>query len=218
MPEFPQTDLNRVNRRSNRGHYDKKTIYAILDEALICHVAFEYEGQPHIIPTIHARDGDSLILHGSRGSRLLPHLEAGNPVCVAVTMLDGIVFARSIFNHSMNYRSAILFGKGRALVAADEKMHAFEVLANHIARGRWSNARQPNRKELDATSLCMVDIESASAKVRTGPPIDDEDDYAFPVWAGVLPLRQEPSTPLDDPLLGGRVAVPDNVAQYRRPR
>jgi uncharacterized protein len=217
VPEFPQTDLNRVNRRSNRGHYDKKTIYAILDEALICHVAFELEGQPHLIPTIHARDGDALILHGSRGSRLLPHLEAGNPVCVAVTLLDGIVFARSIFNHSMNYRSAILFGKGRALVADDEKMRASEVLANHIARGRWNDARQPNRKELDATSLCMVDIESASAKVRIGPPIDDEEDYDFPVWAGVLPIRLEPSAAIDDPVLRGRVAVPDYLEEYRRP-
>jgi hypothetical protein len=218
MPEFAQTDLNRVNRRSNRGHYDKKTIYAILDEALICHVGFVQDGHPFVIPTIHARDGDWVILHGSKGSRLLPHLEAGNPVCVAVTLLDGIVFARSVFHHSMNYRSAILYGHGRALSTDEEKMRGSEILAEHIARGRWREARWPDRQELDATLLISVEIESASAKIRTGPPIDDDDDYGLAVWAGILPFRHEPLQPLDDPRLTPGVSAPDYITRYHRPR
>jgi uncharacterized protein len=216
--EFPQTDLNRVSRRSKRGRYDRETIYAILDEALICHVGFVQDGQPFVIPTIHARDGDRLILHGSRASRLLPHVEAGNPVCVAVTLFDGIVFARSIFEHSMNYRSAVLFGRGRAIVGDAEKLRASEVLAEHIARGRWREARHPNRKELDATLLMSLEIESASAKVRAGPPLEErEEDFELPVWAGVLPFATVPQPPIDDSRLLPGVVAPSYVTEYERP-
>jgi nitroimidazol reductase NimA-like FMN-containing flavoprotein (pyridoxamine 5'-phosphate oxidase superfamily) len=217
MSSFPQTSRNRVRRLPKRATYDRETIYAILDEALICHVSFSVDEQPYLIPTIHARDGDRLILHGAPASRLLKHVAAGAPLAVAVTVLDGIVFARAVFHHSLNYRSVVLFGTGRPLLEDDEKLRASEVLTEHIARGRWADARRPNRKELDATHFVVLDIDSATAKVRTGPPEDDEEDYDLPIWAGVLPLPQVPAPPQADPRLAAGIAVPDYVAGYRRP-
>lgn len=199
-----------------RGHYDRKTVHAIIDEALVCHVAFAVNGVPTVIPTLHARRGDSLLVHGARTSRLLRHVGAGNPVSVAMTLLDGIVLARSVFHHSMNYRSVVLHGTGTLLESEDEKLAALEAFAEHIARGRWADARTPTRKELEATSVVSILIDVAAAKVRSGPPVDDDEDYSLPIWAGVLPLTLQPGVAIADPRLVGGVDVPAYVRRYRR--
>lgn len=198
-----------------RGHYDRATVHAIIDEALVCHVAFTIDGAPTVIPTLHARRGDALLLHGARTSRLLQHIAGGNSVSVAMTILDGIVFARSVFHHSMNYRSVVLHGTGRLLDSENEKRSALEAFAEHIARGRWADARQPTRRELKATSVVSIPIELAAAKIRSGPPIDDEADYALPIWAGVLPLSIRPGTAIPDPRLGRGIDAPSYVRRYR---
>lgn len=213
---FPKTQQNKVRRLPQRGHYDKDTVYAIVDEALICHVGFVDDDQPYVIPTIHARDEDTLYLHGAPASRLLKQAAAGQPLSIAVTLLDGIVFARSVFHHSMNYRSVVLFGHGRILESDADKLRALRVLTERIARGRWDDARQPTQQELDATTVVAVAIENASAKSRSGPPVDDEEDYALPIWAGVLPLAQQAAAPVDDPKLKASIAVPEYVCEYRR--
>lgn len=216
MEVFDKTDLNRVRRLPARGQYDRATIDAIVDEALICHVAFAVDGQPFVIPTIHARMGDEIVLHGAPASRLLKHIVAGNPVAIVVTLVDGLVLARSVFHSSMNYRSAVLFGHGRILDGDDEKLAALEAITEHLARGRWIDARRPTQQELDATIVVAVAIDSASAKVRTGPPGDDEDDYALPIWAGVLPFQLQPQTPVPDPRLADDIAIPTYVTNYVR--
>lgn len=213
---FEQEARNRVRRIPERGHYDKETIYAIVDEALICHVAFAVDGQPFVVPTIHARMGDELILHGAKASRLLKHIAAGHPVSAAVTLLDGLVMARSVFHSSMNYRSAVLFGTGRVLESDDEKLAALEALTEHLARGRWQDARLPTTQELEATTVVALAIESASAKLRSGPPNDEAEDYALPIWAGVLPLQQSALPPVADPQLAPGIAAPDYLVHYRR--
>ena len=214
MPTFEKSDLNRVRRVPQRSHYDRETIYAIVDEAPICHVGFVQDDRPFVIPTIHARMGDSLVLHGAPASRILKQIEAGNEVCITVTILDGLVLARSVFHHSMNYRSAVLFGRGRIIDDASEKMEALEVLTDHVMPGRWQDARTPNAKELKATTVVAISIELASAKVRAGGPSDEEEDYALPVWAGVVPMRQQALPPIDDSLLGDGLPVPDYVRAY----
>ena len=216
MPDFPKTDPNTVRRLANRGHYDKATIYPIIDEALICQVGFVQDQQPFVIPMIHARLNDTLYLHGATANRLLNHIEAGNPLCISITLLDGIVFARSVFHHSMNYRSVALFGKGEVLEGDDEKLRALEVISNHIVRGRWKDARLPNQREMDTTTVVAVQIESASAKIRTGPPNDNPEDYELPVWAGVLPLRETPLPPVPDPKLPDGIGIPDYVLTFDR--
>jgi nitroimidazol reductase NimA-like FMN-containing flavoprotein (pyridoxamine 5'-phosphate oxidase superfamily) len=216
MPNFPVTTRNRVRRMPKRGHYDRATVHAIIDEALVCHVAFVTDGMPTVIPTLHARRGDELLLHGARTSRMLQHVAAGNPVSVAFTLLDGIVLARSVFHHSMNYRSVVLHGTGQLVESTEDKLAALEAFAEHIARGRWADARQPTRKELKATSVVSIPIELAAAKVRTGPPLDEEEDYALPVWAGVLPLTLHAGTAIPDPRLGNGINVPGYVRRYRR--
>ena len=216
MPQFPITARNRVRRMPKRGHYDRKTVNAIIDEALVCHVAFAVEGVPTVIPTLHARRGDNLLLHGARTSRLLKHIADGNPVSVAMTLLDGIVLARSVFHHSMNYRSVVIHGTGHLLNSDEEKLAALEAFAEHIARGRWADARQPSRKELKATTVISIPIETAAAKIRTGPPLDDDEDYALPIWAGVLPLSLRPGVAVPDPRLGSDIGVPSYVRRYRR--
>ena len=199
-----------------RGHYDRETVHAIIDEALVCHVAFAVDGQPTVIPTLHARREDTLLLHGARTSRLLQHIASGNPVSVAMTLLDGIVLARSVFHHSMNYRSVVIHGTGQLLESDEEKLAALEAFAEHIARGRWADARRPTRKELKATSVIAIPIEVAAAKIRTGPPLDEDEDYALPVWAGVLPLALKAGTAEPDPRLGSGVEVPGYLKRYRR--
>jgi len=181
-------DHLRVRRHPERGAYDRETIGAILDEAQICHVGFVVDGRPFVIPTIHARAGDVLYLHGSTASRMLRTLGEGVDVCVTVTLLDGIVLARSVYNHSMNYRSAVVLGRARPL-EGDEKLAALEAIVEHVVPGRWSDARQPNRTELKATSVLALPLDQASAKIRTGPPSDFDEDENLPVWAGVIPLR-----------------------------
>lgn len=218
MSTFPKTPRNRVRRLAQRGDYDRSTIYAIVDEALICHVSFVQDGQPYVIPTIHARQGDTLLLHGAKASRLLKHVAAGAPICVAVTILDGLVLARSVFNSSMNYRSAVLFGAGRLLTGTADKLTALEVISEHLLPGRWAGARRPTDHELNATSVVAVDIASASAKVRTGPPGDEEEDYALPVWAGVVPLRQQALPPQADARLDPDVTLPPYLAGWLQER
>lgn len=181
-------DRTRVRRHPERGVYDREPIDALLDEALICHVGFVVESQPFVIPTIHARAGDVLYLHGSPASRMLGTLRDGVGVCVTATLLDGLVLARSVYNHSLNYRSAVVLGRAREVVDADEKLRALEAVVEHMVRGRWSDARQPNQGELDGTTVLALALDEASAKVRTGPPSDFDRDMDLPVWAGVIPL------------------------------
>ena len=216
MAGFPKTDKNRIKRLPKRGHYDRETIYQILDEALICHVGFVENNQPYIIPINFARVGDAIVLHGAKASRLLKHIEAGNPVCIEVTLVDGLVLARSVFHHSVNYRSVVLFGTGQSIEGEQEKMAALEAITEHLIPGRWREARLPNRKEMNATSVVSIKIDQASAKVRSGPPGDDEADYALPVWAGVLPIQEMPLTPIRDELMTQDIAVPKYIAKYSR--
>ena len=216
MSSFEQSQLNRVKRVSERAAYDRETIYRIVDDALVCHVGFVQAGQPFVIPTIHARDGDRLILHGAASSRMLKHISERKDICVTITFVDGLVLARSVFHHSMNYRSAILFGTGRLIEDEEEKWRGFKVLTDHIMPGRWEDARQPNRKELKATSLVAMDIETASAKIRTGPPIDDEEDYELPIWAGVLPIRRTILPPIADDKLNKSIVLPEYIEGYPR--
>ena len=216
MTEFPQTAQNRVRRMPTRGAYDKATIYPIVDEALICHVGLIEAEQPVVIPTLHARDGDQILLHGATTSRLLRYAATGAPLCITVTLVDGLVLARSIFHHSINYRSAVLFGRGVLIEGEAAKMAALERFTEKLIPGRWDDARMPNAVELKATSVVAVTIESASAKIRTGPPKDDEEDYALSVWAGVLPLHQSVGEPLPDPAARTEIRVPDYIVNYRQ--
>jgi uncharacterized protein len=192
------TTRTKVKRHPERGAYDRATIDAILDEALICHVGFVADGQPYVIPTIHARDGDTLYLHGSPGSRMLRNLADGVDVCVTVTLLDGLVLARSVYNHSMNYRSVLVLGRARELTDRAEKLHAMERVVENIVPGRWSEARQPNEAEIKGTTILALPIEEASAKIRTGPPRDFDEDLSLPVWAGVIPLDLRRGRPYAD--------------------
>ncbi len=203
----------RVRRLPERGRYDRETIDAILDEALFCHVGFIANGQPFVIPTLHARVGEVLYIHGSQASRMLRELRGGTDVCVTATILDGLVLARSAFNHSMNYRSVVVLGVAEEVDGA-EKMEALRAIAEHVMPGRWDDVRQPNQKELRATSVLRLSLDRASAKVRTGPPKDDEEDLDFPVWAGVLPLRLVPSEPVADAQTGSPT-IPDYVRSWR---
>jgi nitroimidazol reductase NimA-like FMN-containing flavoprotein (pyridoxamine 5'-phosphate oxidase superfamily) len=216
MTHFSQTQKTRIHRLPKRGHYDRETIYQILDEALICHVGFAVEGQPYVIPINFARMGDSIVLHGAKASRLLKHIEDGHPVCVEVTIVDGLVLARSVFHHSVNYRSVVLFGRGRLVVDEQEKLAALEAVTEHLIPGRWREARLPNPKELNATSVVSIQIDEASAKVRVGPPVDDEEDYILPVWAGVLPLQEMPLAPIRDELQTQAVPLPEYIENYFR--
>ena len=218
MTEYKPTEISRVRRVPKRGFYDKETIYGIVDDALICHVGFVEEGRPFVIPTMHARRDDEILLHGATTSRLIRHVQAGNEVCLTMTHLDGIVLARSVFHHSLNYRSAVLFGRGYLVEGDEAMMAALELFTERLMPGRWADARSPNRKELKATAVVAVPIEMASAKVRSGPPGDDEEDYALPVWAGVLPIVQEVGTPEADGRLPEEIAVPDYVLKFRSDR
>jgi nitroimidazol reductase NimA-like FMN-containing flavoprotein (pyridoxamine 5'-phosphate oxidase superfamily) len=187
-----------VKRHPERGDYDRATIHAILDEALICHVGFAVDGQPYVIPTIHALDGDVLYLHGSPASRMLRTLKDGVDVCVTATLLDGLVLARSVYNHSMNYRSAVVLGRAREVTEPDAKLRAMERVVEHILPGRWAEARQPSEGELNGTTILALPIDEASAKIRTGPPKDFDDDLSLPVWAGVIPLDLRRGHPYPD--------------------
>lgn len=201
-----------VKRHPERGAYDRDTIDAILDEALICHVGFIHEGQPFVIPTIHARDGELLYLHGSPGSRMLRNLSRGVDVCVTATLLDGLVLARSVYHHSMNYRSAVVLGRAHEVTDEREKLHAMECVVEHVVPGRWADARSPSEAELKGTTILAVRLDEASAKIRTGGPKDIESDLELPVWAGVIPLELRTGRPLPD----NDLPVPPYAARYAR--
>lgn len=211
------TARTRVVREPHRAVYDRETAYQILDEGFLCHVGFSIEGQPYVIPTSYGRKDGNLYIHGSAASRMLRQMKDSVPVCVTVTLLDGLVLARSIFNHSMNYRSVVILGKATLVEDPDEKLAALRVLSDHILPGRWGDIRQPNEQELKATAVLRVPIEEFSAKVRTGPPIDDEEDMAFPTWAGVIPLEMKAGAPINDPKLDPVREVPGYAANYSRP-
>ena len=199
MPEsHPPTARTRVVRESHRGVYDRETAYQILDEGFICHVGFVLDNQPFVIPTGYGRAGDNLYIHGSAASRMLRRMDQGIPVCVTVTLLDGLVLARSIFNQSMNYRSVVVLGTAVAVHDPKEKLAALHALSEHMLPGRWADVRLPNEKELKATLVMRLPITEFSAKVRQGRPIDDEEDYSFPTWAGVVPLEMVASGPISD--------------------
>jgi len=210
------TARTRVVREPQRGVYDRETAYAILDEGFICHVGFMAEGQPFVIPTGYGRVGDNLYIHGSAASRMLRNLDRGVSVCVTVTLLDGLVLARSIFNHSMNYRSVVVLGTAVAVTDPVEKLEALHRLSEHIVPGRWKDVRAPNEQELKATLVLRLPITEFSSKVRQGPPIDDEEDYSFPTWAGVLPLDVVAGNPEDDSRLLAGQTVPNYVRTYSR--
>jgi uncharacterized protein len=210
------TARTRVVREAERALYDRETMYRILDEGFLCHVGFAVEGQPFVIPTSYGRKEASLYIHGSAASRMLREMKGGVAVCVTVTLLDGLVLARSVFNHSMNYRSVVILGKATLVDDPDEKLAALRVLSEHIIPGRWDDVRQPNDRELKATSVLRVPIEEFSAKVRRGPPIDDAEDYSFPCWAGVVPLEIKAALPIDDPKLDPQRSVPEYARNYSR--
>jgi nitroimidazol reductase NimA-like FMN-containing flavoprotein (pyridoxamine 5'-phosphate oxidase superfamily) len=205
-----------VVREAERAVYDRRTIYEILDEGFICHLGFVHEGQPFVIPTSYGRNEDLLYIHGSSASRMLRQASQRIPVCVTVTLLDGLVLARSIFNHSMNYRSVVILGTAAEVTERGEKLQALERLSEHILPGRWKHARPPNEKELKVTTVIRLRIEEFSAKVRQGPPIDDVEDYAFPTWAGVIPLELVAGQPVPDPSLAEATGVPAYVIGYSR--
>jgi nitroimidazol reductase NimA-like FMN-containing flavoprotein (pyridoxamine 5'-phosphate oxidase superfamily) len=211
-----KTDRIRVRRIPKRGAYDRDTIHAILDEALVCHVGFVVDGQPFVIPTLHARDGDRVLIHGSAASRMLKTLDTGLNVCLTVTLTDGLVVARSAFHSSMNYRSVMLLGTARAIHAPEPKMDALRALVEHLIPGRWDDCRLPNETEMKATLILEMPIDEASAKIRTGGAVDEEADYATGYWAGVLPFASGTGTPIPDERLTPGIELPDYLRNYTR--
>ena len=209
------TERTQLRRLPNRGSHDLETVCKILDAGFLAHVGFNMNGQPFVIPTLYGREGEALYLHGSAASRMLRELDSGIPACVNVTLVDGLVLARSAFHHSMNYRSVVAFGTARKINDPEQKTEALRVISEHLIRGRWDDVRVPSEKELKATSVLEFTMEEASAKVRTGPPLDDEEDYALPMWAGVLPLTVTPGIPIPDSRLAQGAAVPGYVRHYR---
>lgn len=214
--DFQPTERTQVKRLPKRGRYDSETVYQILDTAFVCHAGFCVNGQPYVIPTNYGRSGDTLYLHGSAASRMLKTLSAGVPVCVTVTHVDGLVMARSAFHHSVNYRSVVILGTARLVEGPAEKMEALRIFTEHVMKGRWDNVRQPTEQELRATTVLALPLEEVSAKVRTGGPVDDEADYALPVWAGVLPLEIVARSPEPDTLRKNDPPVPEYLKNYRR--
>jgi nitroimidazol reductase NimA-like FMN-containing flavoprotein (pyridoxamine 5'-phosphate oxidase superfamily) len=211
----PPSDRTRVRRVPQRGAYERETVEAILDETLVSHVGFVHEGQPVVIPTLHARLGDRLYLHGSAASRMLRRLANGVPVCATATLVDGLVLARSAFHHSVNYRSVVVFGTATLIESGDETAKALELFTEKLVPGRWADVRPPTRQELKGTKVLGLPLDEASAKVRTGPPIDDDEDYDLPVWAGVLPLATQVAEPQPDPRLDPAIETPAYVAAWR---
>ncbi len=213
---LPPTERTRVVREAQRGVYDRESIYKILDEGFICHVGFSINGQPYVIPTLFARVNDAIYFHGSAASRMLRNLSEGIPVCVTVTLTDGFVLARSVFNHSMNYRSVVALGKAVIVDEPGKKLEALHAFTEKILPGRWNDARQPSEKELKATSILRLPLTEVSAKVRTGPPEDDALDYALSVWAGVIPVHLAYGSPIREERCDASIPVPAYAAQYRR--
>src|SRR5882762_8278018 len=216
MTTFTPTARTQVKRLPKRGAYDHETVFKILDEAFVCHVGFVVEGQPYVIPTNYGRVGEKLYLHGSAASRMLRTLSEGIPVCVTATLIDGLVLARSAFHHSVNYRSVVILGTARLVTDPAEKMEALRIFTEHVMKGRWDDVRQPTEQELKATTVLALPLEEVSAKVRTGGPIDDEEDYALPVWAGVLPIETVAKEPLPDTQRKKDEPIPAYLKNYSR--
>jgi len=216
--EITQTEKTKIRRLPKRGVYDRETIYKILDEAFVCHVGFTIGGKTFVIPTGYARAGDNLLIHGSAASRMMREMAGGIEVCVTVTLIDGLVLARSAFHHSMNYRSVVIFGTAEFIENESEKYEALRAFTEHIVPDRWDAVRLPNAKELKATTVLRLPIEEASAKVRTGNPVDDEEDYALDIWAGVIPVRLAVLPPVSDPRLREDIEMPAYARNYTRQR
>jgi nitroimidazol reductase NimA-like FMN-containing flavoprotein (pyridoxamine 5'-phosphate oxidase superfamily) len=216
MEKFTQTARTTLKRLPKRGAFDRESINQILDEGFICHVGFAVDGQPFVIPTGYARAGDRLLIHGSQASRMLRALGQGIDVCLTVTLIDGLVLARSAFHHSMNYRSVVVFGRTTVVAEREEKLAALRALSDHMIPGRWDDVRQPSESELQQTTVLSLALNEASAKVRTGPPLDDEEDYELPVWAGVIPLRLVADAPTPDPRLPTEIEPPPYAIDYSR--
>src|SRR5256714_4326371 len=216
MEQLSQTQRTTLKRLPKRGSHERDVINRILDEGFICHIGFAIDGQPFVIPTGHARAGDKLFIHGSQASRMLRALTEGIDACVTVTLIDGLVLARSAFHHSMNYRSVVVFGRAALIEDRQEKLAALYALSEHMIPGRWKNVRAPSEVELQQTTVLSLPIDEASAKIRTGPPLDDEEDYAMNVWAGVLPMRLAVGSPIADPRLPPNIEVPHYVIEYER--
>ncbi|HEX6190324.1 MAG TPA: pyridoxamine 5'-phosphate oxidase family protein [Pyrinomonadaceae bacterium] len=216
MNELSRTQRTTLKRLPQRGSFERQQINEILDEGFICHVGFVVDNGPFVIPTGYARAGDELIIHGSQASRMLRQLGQGIDVCVTVTLIDGLVLARSAFHHSMNYRSVVVFGRARVIEERAEKMSALTALSEHMIPGRWDEVREPNDREIQLTTVLAIPLTEASAKVRTGPPVDDEEDYGLPVWAGVIPLQLMANEPIADPRLGANIPTPRHALDYRR--
>jgi uncharacterized protein len=213
---LPPTERTRVVREPHRGVYDREAIYKILDEGFVCHVGFTLDGQTFVIPTMYARVGDAIYFHGSAASRMLRRANEGADICITVTLLDGLVVARSIFNHSMNYRSVVALGKATLVENPDEKREALRAFAEKILPGRWNDARQPNEQELKSTSILRLPLTEVSAKIRGGPVEDDAPDCALPIWAGVIPLRLVADPPIRDQCCGPSIPTPAYAEHYRR--
>ncbi|HIK03560.1 MAG TPA: pyridoxamine 5'-phosphate oxidase family protein [Trichormus sp. M33_DOE_039] len=211
----PRTTVKRVPQRAK---YESDVIYQILDEGLVCHVGFVAQGQPVVIPTAYGRVEDTLYIHGSPASRMLKTLQQGLDVCVTVTLIDGLILARSAFHHSMNYRSVVVFGKATLVEDAEQKLAALKAFTEHVISGRWPEVRSPSPKELTGTVVLSLPLAEASAKVRTGGPLDDEADYQIPVWAGEIPLKLTAATPINDSRLDSGIEIPTYVSQYTRPQ
>jgi nitroimidazol reductase NimA-like FMN-containing flavoprotein (pyridoxamine 5'-phosphate oxidase superfamily) len=208
--ELERTSRTKIKRHRERGNYDRAVVNAILDEALVSHVGFVDDGQPYVIPMLHARAGDTLYLHGSTQSRAMHTLTGGADVCVTTTLLDGLVLARSVYHHSMNYRAVVVVGRARQVSDPQEKLDAMKCLVDHVLPGRWDDARRPNDGELKVTTIAALQIDEASAKIRTGPPADAKSDLSLPVWAGVIPLALAPAEPIPD---NGAV-MPDYLERF----
>lgn len=213
---FTPTSQTQVKRAPKRGVYDRQTVYDILDEALYCHVGFVADQHPFVMPTIHVRIKDQLYIHGSTASRMIRTLQSGAPVCITVTLLDGLVLARSAYHHSMNYRSVVVLGTMSTVTDPNEKLTVFNALVENIVPNRSTQVRPPSEQENKATALMAITLNEASAKIRTGPPIDDEPDYDLPVWAGVVPLTLQANTPIPDNRLMPNVTCPENIQYYNR--
>jgi len=218
MSNFTPTERTKVRRKPDRGRYDHKLIYSILDEAFVCHVGFIADGQPFVVPTNYVRVGDKLFLHGSKASRLMKTLASGAPFCLSVTLLDGIVFAPSATGHSVNYRSVVVIGKAEPIDDPQAKLAAMRDFVEYVIRGRWASVRPPSEQELRGTMVLAVPLKEVSAKVRTGPAVDGDENYATSVWTGVLPFRWTPGTPVPDPRGNSSIPVPENILHYSRPQ
>ena len=214
MKDFQPTANTTLKRLPQRGSFERETVNGILDAAFLCHVGFVVDGQPFVIPTSYARVGEKLFIHGSAASRMLRNLSEGIPVCVTVTLIDGLVLARSAFHHSINYRSVVVFGTAQLVTDEQAKFDALKAFTEHVIPGRWPEIREPNAQELKGTTVLALPLQEASAKIRSGPPKDDDEDMAIPVWAGVLPLLTAPGNPITDPYLPADTPVPAHVTNY----